>query len=860
MRAVRHHALVLLFYFMLAVIITFPVILSLNTQFLGGDNSDAYEMARHTWWFKHALQNGLDPFWQSNLGYPDGFSGVSLQADILQFFPMWFFAFFMPIATAYNITILLTMALNGWAVVVLLRYLIPSSSRQDEEGASQSMIPALIAGVIFMAAPTFQGHLFEGHAGLMVQYPVPLYLLALFKLTEGRTLDWRWLLSAILFFQMSPSGHMLQVIYMLIPVTGLFLLARLYQRDWAAVRRILLMGVISSAILLIFLIPLIQETLQQTSYTDAGGYVRYSADLLSLVSPSFFHPLFGQLLPYTRDVLGVNLGESSMYVGIIAGILAVVGVAKFKASRWWLLLAGVTWVLSLGPLLKILDEPIKLSIGEYETYLTMPLALVQNMPGVNLARTPGRFNFAVALALAVMAGYGAAYLWEHFFQKRLQTPTGEAQNVSSPPLHPLPIAWRGDLTAYSPPPLYAVERGQGVRIRNFMLQWGVVALVTAGILFEYQSFFPMPTRTAYIPDAVYALRERDEIRAVFDIPYDHLLGAKDALFLQTAHEKSLVAGHVTRETPVNPAKLAILQTTLDPGLLNSAGADIIILHKQRAAQINQLGTFQSLLAQKFPPPIYEDDQIAIYETPVTTRASAYTVRISDDPRLEQNYTADFYTPDAAWVELTATLSTDAIGRTLDIFLNNTRVHRLTVQGTQTIRVPLPVENSGYYRVRLAPDPPCPEIYHAALTCRTLTIGAVALQQISAGLIYNLIQYEDEIELAAAYVPAQVNHTLNVRLWWRFAAPLRDENARRFVHVLDTLGNQVAGYDSALITPDKDWVETVALDVAQLPPGEYQVRVGWYQFPDLRRFAVLTPDIPGSQDAAPEIGWFTINTD
>ncbi len=817
MRAVilRHHLAVLLFYAILAIIITFPVIMSLDTQFLGGDNSDAYEMARHTWWFKHALQNGIDPFWQSNLGYPDGFSGVSLQADILQFFPMWFFAFLMPLASAYNITILLTMALNGWTVYLLARYLLNALTSQSPNGEAvfQNTIPALIAGVVFMAAPTFQGHLFEGHAGLMVQYPVPLYLLALFKLTEGKTLNWRWLGAAILFFQMSPSGHMLQVIYMLMPVTGLFLLARLYVRDWAGVRRILLMGSISSVILLIFLIPLIQETLQQTSYTDAGGYVRYSADLLGIVSPSFFHPVFGELLPYTREVLGVNLGEGSMYVGIIAGILAALGAIKFKAARWWLLLAVVTWVLSLGPVLKILDEPIKFTIGEYETYLTLPLALVQNLPGLSLARTPGRFNFALALALAVLAGYGAAYLWEHFFKKRLPA--------------------------------------------KRLFQWGAVALITAGIVFEYQMFFPLPTRPAAIPQAVYDLQQRDDIRAVFNIPYEHLLGAKDALFLQTAHEKPLIAGHVTRETPVNPAKLRLLQTTLDPALLNAAGADIIILHKQRADQLKTLEQLEVLLAEKFSPPIYEDEQIAIYETALTTLAPSYTVHISDETRIQQHYTADFYTPNAAWIELTATLSADALGQTLLIYLNNTPIHSVTIQGTQTIRVPIAVDANGYYRVRLSLDPPCPDRHHPALTCRHVEIGAVALRRINDGLVYNLIRYENNIELAASHVGAQGHDNVHIRLWWQFGAAMQDENFRRFVHVLDENGNQVAGYDSALITGHSDWLETISLDIAQLPPGDYQVRTGWYHFADLRRFAVLTPDIPGGQDAAPIIGEFAI---
>ena len=71
-RIPRHHVLVFLLYLLVAIGVTFPVITNLSTQFLGGDTSDAYEMARHVWWYKTALQTGDDIIWQSNLGYPDG--------------------------------------------------------------------------------------------------------------------------------------------------------------------------------------------------------------------------------------------------------------------------------------------------------------------------------------------------------------------------------------------------------------------------------------------------------------------------------------------------------------------------------------------------------------------------------------------------------------------------------------------------------------------------------------------------------------------------------------------------------------------------------------------------------------------
>ena len=43
----------------------------------------------------------------------------------LQSFPAWLFAFVMPLPAAFNLAALLTLALNGWAMFFLVRYLTP---------------------------------------------------------------------------------------------------------------------------------------------------------------------------------------------------------------------------------------------------------------------------------------------------------------------------------------------------------------------------------------------------------------------------------------------------------------------------------------------------------------------------------------------------------------------------------------------------------------------------------------------------------------------------------------------------------------------------------------------------------------
>ena len=404
------------FYLLVAVIVTYPLITQIGTAVVGFVYGDGYEMAHHIWWFKYALQTGQPLFTQTMLAYPNGIEGVTLWADPLQFFPAWLLALVLPLVTAANVTILITLAANGWAMFWLLRYLVASGLR--ERGQTRGSAPtsvvryrygaALLAGLVFMLYPTMQGHLGAGHAGLLVQWPVPLYVYSLFRLRERGGVR-GIALTALLFF-LSAGGHSLQLIYVLMPVTVVYGLVLIGQREWTALRRSVIAAGIGALCLAIFLIPVFRATLGTAAYTDEGGSVRYSADLLAVVTPSFRHPLFDRF-DFTRQVLGVNIDEGAAYVGVIAALLGLVAVWKVKAARWWLILALVAWVLALGPLLKVFDQPVSFTVDGFTSSVTLPFALIANLPLISLARTPGRFDFVLALAVSVLAGYGAAWLW-----------------------------------------------------------------------------------------------------------------------------------------------------------------------------------------------------------------------------------------------------------------------------------------------------------------------------------------------------------------------------------------------------------------------------------------------------------------
>lgn len=550
MRSLLWHGLIWLGYFALALVVVGHLPSSLSDHFIGSDTGDSYEMARNVWWFTYALQHDEPLYTQTWLGYPDGIDGSILMAVPLQYFPMWALAFFLPLPIAYNLTLLGYMALNGWSLYFLA---------QQRLKQARFTVPALLAGAVYLAFPLFQGHLAEGHGGLMVAWAAPLYLWALFGLVDAQARVWRWGILSVICFYLSTSGHILQAIYVLMPVTGAFLLARLWLRDWRGAVRVMLMGMVASLLLLLILAPAIRDAGNE-AYRTTTGFVRYSADVLAIVTPSFLHPAFEQL-SYSRTILGTNLGEGLAYIGVIAGGLALLAMITCRPARWWGFLGMIAYLLALGPRLKILNTVLD---------VPMPFALLQALPGFALARTPARFNFTLAIAVAMLVAYGAAWLWQ---QDKLK-------------------GWR----------------------------YLIAIIFAIGIVYEYQSFWGQPLRSATVPQAVIDLRADPAITAIFNIPYQHALAAKDALYLQTAHQQPLIGGQITRTTPVNAAKLALLQETLFPHLLRQAGAQVVILHRRRASSIGVLSQLESQAYEQLGAPFYQDADIALYRVPVSQRA------------------------------------------------------------------------------------------------------------------------------------------------------------------------------------------------------------------------------------------------
>lgn len=802
------YALAFLLYAFLACLMTFPLIIQIGTHTIGGDTSDTYEMVRHSWWIAHALSNGWDILWQTHLAYPQGVTAFAFFNNLLQYMPPAILSLILPPVLALNIVVLFTLTLNGWAFYAFALVFLPASSSPRIRQTT-----AIIVGAMFMVSPTFQGHVFDGHTGLIIMYPVVFFLWALLRFLKAQMWCWRCFGWALFWFWLSPSGHLLQVIYVLLPIMGFFWMSALIQRQWRTLWRVTAVGVVGGVMLIVYFLPMIIDTYAQADTYLETTYVRYSMDALAIVSPSFLHPVWGQWLDYPARVLGVNLAEGSSYLGVIGLLLMLVAVWRVPDSRRWAMLWVVAFVLALGPVLKIFDTPVSLTFGDYDTYLTLPLALVQNLPGFNLARTPARFNFTMALAGAMLIAYGL-----HWLLMR-----------------------------------YSVLSASSRRL-------GVLGVLIVGLhVADVQHFFPMPTRPAPQPQAVVNLRHQP-IRAVLDIPHTNLLVAKDALYYQTLHHRPLVGGQITRQTTASPARLNLLEATLDPSLLQEAGVDAVILHKSRITE-QERQTLMERARQQLGDPAHEDDQIALFvmrstlDLPAHDPLPAILYELPAQATTADDFPVDVYTSRIGWLHLSADLS--ATGREVTLTLDGVTLHRWHITEQTPIEIMLPIPQPDFYRLQFSLQPPCPTRYdRQTLACRELIVQDVRLQMLRQS--HNTpVAYEGvQLNVSRAY---QVAGDVVIGLWWQMSTTITAD-AVRFVHILDADGQLVAQDDRHIgVFEDGDqWAEAVRISLPELPPGVYHVAVGWYDYDTLTRWRVLDADLIGADVDAPNVTTFIID--
>ncbi len=569
----------LLVYTLVMLIVTWPLVLNLSGYVAGAGYADSYEYVRLGWWAKYALQNRLNPFYQSLLGYPAGFFSTTQWMQPLIYWPIGLLSFIVSPAAAFNLWLLIELILSGLAAYWLCLD-VTQHVRQR-----RYPVAALLGGLIFMISPAMQGHLVIGQINPLANYALPIIVLCLYRISVQRGGVRIALVGAVACWVLA-LGNFTAPVYALLPIVlfgSLYLLIcqRNVLRREGVSRDLLILFGVAGLLIVPFYVPLLLETSgpDRPSYLQDAGSVTYSAEPLSFISFSPF-TLWGRSLApdFSRVILdNNNATENAGYLGIAAVMLALIGLWRSRrpTGLWLIILLGCL-IFSLGPLLKWVTQPVEYTLGGYRGNIALPWALFQNLPIINITRTPARFNITAGLALGVLAALG--------FTAVLQR----------------------------------------VKPQNWQRRVNMALVIGAFIVFEYQMFFPFPGMKAALPPYFDQLAARQDIRAVLDVPLEDTSAQKLAMYQQTLHHKPLIAGYVSRHTSVDPLKLAMLESAAfgtaafasrtDQGraaraLLKKQGVDVLIYHW---AMLDREATLRWAIPT-FGAPVFENTEQTIFE-------------------------------------------------------------------------------------------------------------------------------------------------------------------------------------------------------------------------------------------------------
>lgn len=426
----------------LTSIVTYPQVTGLTT--LVPFNSDPYFSMWRLGWIAYQIPHGGVNFFEGNIFYPEhhtlAYSDAMLLPGVVLAPLFWIGV--NPV-TIYNLTLLGSMALSGVAAALLVSKLTDSA-------------PAgVVSGAIYAFAPYRFDHYI--HLEFQIVFWVPLALLVLHRSVEsGRSRD-AWLLGALV------GAQALSCVYVALFFATYSLLfgPLILMLSATAVRRSRILGLWTMAAAIAFVLTLPYAVAYSRAETVVGersleSVSHYGATLWSYRSTPPTNRLFG------REGARPGSPEHYLFPGYMALGLAALGLVVSRDRRRWAYAAGL-----------LLAFEVSRGLNGF-----LFLWLWDHVPVYHALRVPPRIAILVNLSLAVLAGYGAAWLFSRRLAPRWPTMAATAavtmivvESASAPVLTAAPEVSRIDRWLERRPPSVIVEFPVASQRRGGSIDW-----------------------------------------------------------------------------------------------------------------------------------------------------------------------------------------------------------------------------------------------------------------------------------------------------------------------------------------------------------------------------------------------------
>jgi hypothetical protein len=541
---------------------TYPALPRALTEVAGG-GTDVYGFMWLLWWAKRSLLDLYVSTANVTVFYhPYGAQLPSLVADAHL---MWTS---LPLVTwlgplfAYNVHLLSSYVLTGFTTYLLCYSLTKKHG------------PSFLGGVVFAFSPWRSGRAAHGELCLLITYWLPLYVMFLIRLFKNPNA--RNALFCGLFLALSVLSGFLHVAHFVIPVTAVFLVyhhfadrGRLYSvRFWKGFAAAVALAV---AIVVPIYAPILRGwAAGGLDYYYRFGVLGHSAPLLSFVVPPSTHFVVERIEPlrlFAQELLPKYYYV--VYVGVVPLALAVCA-GWSKRTRMWVILAALSAVLALGPLLRVGVDWVEYSVAGKTGFVLLPGALLMKLPFYQWIRDPSRFGELTAFSIAVLACHGVLAL------SRL--------------------------------------------VRGRAAQCALVGGIIACILIDSSSFLPFPTERMPIPEFYHSLATDSDVYGILDVAEG--LADFRGMYFQTVHQHPIAEGFYSRVPYDARPYRRFLEGLVEPSgdIINTGGLAAILQRLNiRYVVLHKVDTttqgLRPFLAENLGQPVYEDEQIAAFAVP-----------------------------------------------------------------------------------------------------------------------------------------------------------------------------------------------------------------------------------------------------
>ncbi len=416
--------LIFLFFTLLAVGFTYPLVFKMNTSIYGypGDN---FGTMWHLWWNKYALTHNLPLRYTPFLNAPFGQDlGVEHNQAVLYVWPLIALTFAFNPLVAFNLVTFVSFPLAAFTMYLLVKHLTKN------RGA------AILSGLIFSFSPYHFWKAYN-HADLASIQWLPLYVLSLIKLFEERNYRWAFLTAAS--FALVTLTSFYYGYFMLLFTIGFVvscwlgdrLLNKIHRFNLKTLKVLALTGVLAAVFILPFahklFLAAFSSSIEPAAGRAAGGLGTTTDELLAFSSrpwdfflPSEHHPLWGKYTSAFCGWLAKDSGgfesqcthyswERNIYLGWVGILLSLFALKNYKRNKKWILVFATLTVLMVWT-----SFPAFMSIKGHRFYF--PSYFLHAF--APMFRTYVRLGVVVLLCVAVLAGFGLSFVLEKIKSRR----------------------------------------------------------------------------------------------------------------------------------------------------------------------------------------------------------------------------------------------------------------------------------------------------------------------------------------------------------------------------------------------------------------------------------------------------------